>query len=228
MPDVSIAERHARIVLAVVSLVFAVASFAGALLLPVSAIQRPALIVGLAVLAAYGAGRLARYVLNASFTDLLRRTTLRVRTTHRALSSNARNRQLQLTGLGFSFSTPMVFVDGAGRVCIPPFSIASFPDGSTVAMVAGRFTYLLSALSDGRLLKTTKADPKQFPRHDAVELNGVPSRQPEAALLDAHWAKLAELAASGVYPDTSVDPVHLVELDEYYEHLALGGDVVPA
>lgn len=221
MTDVSIAEHHARIVLVVLCLVFAVTSMTLSIILPWDMPMRPLAIVVLSGLIGYGVGHGLRLALKASFMKRLRRSRLRVRATNRSLGSDARNRQLLLAGYGFSFSAPVVLVDEADRVYVPPMSIGSFPDRTMVALVAGTHTYLLTQLSDGRIVKTTKANPRDVPIHPAVELNPVPGRQPEPGLITAHQSRLGELAASGLVPNRETDPIQLVELDEYYEQIAL-------
>ena len=221
MSDVSIAERHARTVLVVLVLVFAISSMTFSIVLPWDLPLRPAAIVVLSAVIGYGVGHGIRLALKGSFLRRLRHSRLHVRATNRQLGSDARNRQLLLAGYGFSFSSPVVLVDASDRVYVPPMSIASFPDRTMVALVAGSYSYLLTQLSDGRIVKTTKANPRDLPVHPAVELNIVPSRQPEPGLITAHQSRLGELAASGLVPDCSTDPVQLVELDEYYEQIAL-------
>ena len=221
MSDVSIAERHARTVLVVLVLVFAISSMTFSIFLPWDLPLRPAAIVMLSAVIGYGVGHGIRLALKGSFLRRLRHSRLHVRATNRQLGSDARNRQLLLAGYGFSFSSPVVLVDASDRVYVPPMSIASFPDRTMVALVAGSYSYLLTQLSDGRIVKTTKANPRDLPVHPAVELNIVPSRQPEPGLITAHQSRLGELAASGLVPDCSTDPVQLVELDEYYEQIAL-------
>jgi hypothetical protein len=115
----------------------------------------------------------------------------------------------------------VVLVDDADRVYVPPMTIASFPDRTMVALVAGSHTYLLTQLSDGRILKTTDANPRDLPIHPAVELNRVAARQPAPVLITAHQSRLGELAASGLVPNRDTDPIQLVELDEHYERVAL-------
>lgn len=221
MTDLSIAERHARIVLLATTFVFAVSSMVLSLVLPWDLSFRPLAVVIISALVAYGVGHGIRLALKASFMDRLRRSRLRVRRTNRSLGSDARNRQLLLAGYGFSFSPPVVLVDDDDQVYVPPMSIASFPDGTMVALVAGSHTYLLTQLSDGRILKTTDANPRDLPIHPAVELNRVPGRQPAPGLITAHRSRLGELAASGVVPNPNTDPIQLVELDEHYERVAL-------
>ena len=228
MTDVSIAERHARIVLLAMTLAFAVSSMVFSLILPVELPMRPMAVIVLAALTGYGVGHGVRLALKASFMNLLRRSRLRVRATNRSLGSDARNRQLILAGYGFSFSTPVVLVDEADRVYVPPMSIASFPDRTMVALVAGSHTYLLTQLSDGRIVKTTNANPRDLPIHPAVELNLVRGRQPAPGLITAHQSRLGELAASGLVPNRETDPIQLVELDEYYEQVALKEAVAAA
>lgn len=221
MTDVSIAERHARIVLLAMTFAFAVSAVVASLALPWDMSQRSMAVVGISALVGYGVGHGVRLALKASFMDRLRRSRLRVRATHRSLGSDARNRQLLLAGHGFSFSAPVVLVDDADDVYVPPMSIASFPDRTMVALVAGSHTYLLTQLSDGRILKTTDANPRDVPIHPAVELNSVPGRQPVPGLIAAHQSRLGELAASGLAPHRDTDPIELVELDEHYERVAL-------
>ena len=221
MSDVSIAERHARLVLVALVLAFAVASMTLSIVLPWDMPARPLAIVVLSALVGYGVGHGTRLALKGAFLRQLRRSRLRVRATHRSLGSDASNRQLLLAGYGFSFSPPVVLVDEADRVYVPPMSIASFPDRTMVALVGGSYSYLLTQLSDGRIVKTTKANPRDLPVHPAVELNLVPSRRPEPGLITAHQSRLGELAASGLVPNRDAEPIQLVELDEYYEQIAL-------
>lgn len=221
MTDVSIAERHARIVLVAMTFSFAVSAMVASLALPWDLSFRPMAIVVTSALVGYGVGHGIRLALKASFMDRLRRSRLRVRATHRSLGSDARNRQLLMAGYGFSFSAPVVLVDDADDVYVPPMAIASFPDRTMVALVAGSHTYLLTQLSDGRILKTTDANPRDLPIHPAVELNPVSGRQPVTSLIGAHQSRLGELAASGLVPNRDTDPIQLVELDEHYERVAL-------
>ena len=221
MSDVSIAERHARLVLVLLVLAFAVSSMTLSIVLPWDLPMRPLAIVVLSGLIGYGVGHALRLALKGSFLKRLRLSRLHVRATNRSLGTDAQNRQLLLAGYGFSFSPPVVLVDETDRVYVPPMSIASFPDRTMVALVCGSYSYLLTQLCDGRIVKTTKANPRDLPIHPAVELNIVPSRQPEPGLITAHQSRLGELAASGLVPNRDTDPIQLVELDEYYEQVAL-------